>query len=53
MIRRIMVKDFDHFYDRSPVDWGHEVWDNLLDFLPGKFYILHCSMNILFIFWGF
>ncbi|ODM93120.1 Cytochrome P450 3A24, partial [Orchesella cincta] len=36
MIRRIMVKDFDHFHDRSLQDWGHEIFDNLLDFLPGE-----------------
>ncbi|CAL8109398.1 unnamed protein product [Orchesella dallaii] len=36
MIRRIMVKDFDHFYDRTVPEWGHEIFDNLLDFLPGE-----------------
>ncbi|CAL8147952.1 unnamed protein product [Orchesella dallaii] len=36
MIRRIMVKDFDHFHDRTVPNWGHEILDNLLDFLPGE-----------------
>ncbi|ODM98728.1 Cytochrome P450 3A24, partial [Orchesella cincta] len=36
MIRRIMVKDFDHFFDRTVPEWGHEIFDNLLDFLPGE-----------------
>lgn len=48
MIRRIMVKDFtEHFYDRNAPDWGHEIWDNLLDFLPGNNYShLYVTCNV-------
>lgn len=36
LIRLILVKDFDYFHDRRDMDFGSEVFNEILDYLPGE-----------------
>ncbi len=35
LIRLILVKDFEHFYDRREIDLGSPLFNEILDYLPG------------------
>ena len=36
LLRSILVKNFDHFYNRREVDTGKGLLEEMLDFIPGK-----------------
>ncbi|KAJ6627057.1 Cytochrome P450 3A11, partial [Pseudolycoriella hygida] len=36
LVRMIFVRDFDHFHDRRHMDFGSDVFNEILDYLPGK-----------------
>ncbi|KAG4065341.1 hypothetical protein HA402_012783 [Bradysia odoriphaga] len=36
LVRLIFVKDFDYFHDRRTMDFGSNVFNEILDYLPGR-----------------
>lgn len=65
LIRSIFIKDFDHFYDKRILDYGHPLISEMMDVLPCmsysplKLYPLHdmtrvkmtyIHMNLFYIF---
>lgn len=37
LVRLIFVKDFDYFHDRRHMDFGSNVFNEILDYLPGQY----------------
>ncbi|CAG7728398.1 unnamed protein product [Allacma fusca] len=36
LVKRIMVQDYEHFHSRAPIDLGHSISNEILDYLPGN-----------------
>jgi cytochrome P450 len=34
LVKLIMVRDYDHFHSRAPIDLGHSISNEILDYLP-------------------
>lgn len=49
LVRLIFVKDFDYFHDRRHMDFGSDVFNEILDYLPGMIlfsFELHISIAV-------